>query len=378
MKKKLLLFVIAAAIVVSVLAPAACALGDARHVRLSYLDSGLQRRITGAAANRDTLLYSCDLNDLTHPDGIFWLEDFRYENTPEGRKNGFLLVQTAGPRTFQTFYSTADHSIWTRASKLVWADGTFVSVWPDPWQQIENEALRHRQRTQRGKYVAFGASVCWGSVWSPTVGAPLHQVREEWRIPTRTAVAIGKADNFENQGVGGIGYFTRKNGRNIVEMIRDYDFSDVSLVTIMAGANDIVSVDLGTSADPETAWTMCGAIRRCIHLIRASNPDTQIVIIQLTPANVDGSKQDIWSTVPRGCKWSLNQFDEQVSRLCAEEDVGYVNWRGCSVCENWTYVGYSGSNGPNYTHPTDDEAYLALGDFIGARIAEVLRLRGWR
>lgn len=378
MKKKLLLWIIAAATAAAAFTPAACAFGQARNLRMSYLDSGLERRITGAVSNRDALLCDCDLNDLTHPDGIYRLDGYRYENTPAGMKNGWLLVQTGGPCTFQTFYSSDDHSIWTRVSKLVWADGTFVSIWPDPWQQIENEALRHRQRTQQGKYVAFGASVCWGSVWSPTAGTPLHRVREDWQIPTRTAIAIGKGDNFENQGVGGIGYFTRKNGRNIVEMIQAYDFTDVSLVTIMAGANDHFSVDLGTHTDSESAWTMCGAIRKCIHLVKASNPDTQIVIIQLTPAGVDGNKQDIWSTVSSGSRWSLNQFDEQVSQLCADEGVGYVNWYGCEVCENWKYVGYSGTTGPNYTHPTDDAAYLALGDFIGARIAEVLRLRGWR
>ncbi len=375
--KKLLIFIIAAAIAVCVIAPAAGAVGAARVVRTSYLDSGLERRVTGAVSNRDTLLCSCDLNDLTHPDGIYRLAGYRYGNSPEGMKNGVLLVQTAGPRTFQTFYSTDDHSIWTRASRLVWADGTFVSVWPDVWQQIENEALRHRQRTQQGKYVAFGDSLCWGSVWSPTVGSTLHRVREDWQIPTRTAIAIGKADNFENHGVGNIGYFTKVKGENIVDMIRSCDFTDVSLVTIQAGANDKATIDLGSYTDSEAAWTMCGAIRKCIHLIRASNPDTEIVIIQLLPGSVDGSKQDVWATVPEGRKWSMNQFDEQVSRLCAEEDVGYVNWYGCEVCENWTYIGYNGTTGPNYTHPTDDEAYYELGEFIAAKIAEVLRLRGW-
>ena len=218
------------------------------------------------------------------------------------------------------------------------------------------------------KYVAFGASLDWGSVWSPTPDKNLHRVKEEWRIPTRIAIATGMENNFANEGVGGMGFFVEVNGKTVLSKVQNYDFSDVALVTITGSKNDRYTVPLGTADDDEDARTTCGAIRKCIKTIAAKNPSTQIVIMQPLPGGVDGSVDDVWNSAPPGAKWSVMQYDREVSKLCRDEHVGYVNWVESSLCRNWKYVGYNGSNTPNYTHPTDDEAYLLLGEFIAGKI----------
>lgn len=222
-----------------------------------------------------------------------------------------------------------------------------------------------------GKYVAFGDSLTYGAVWSPTSGTSLHRVKTEWQIPTRIALATGMIENFVNEAIGGIGYLKLESGENLVSLIGDYSFDGVELVTIMAGANDKSGFNLGTSADSASENTICGAIRNIIQTIAEKNPKTQIIIIQPTPSGVDGSTQDVWSTIPSGWKWSMNQFDEQVSQLCHDEHVGYLNWWDSTYCRNWTCKGYNGSVGPNYTHPTVDDDYYLLGNFIAGKVASL-------
>ena len=222
--------------------------------------------------------------------------------------------------------------------------------------------LHYRQ----GKYVAFGDSIVWGSVWSPIAGTNYHRVREEWRIPTRIAIANGFAENFSNEGIGGIGYLKKQDGQNLIEQIAEYDFTGVDLVTIQAGGNDKVSYELGTSADAFGAETICGAIRNIIEIITEANPKTQIIIIQPTPSLIDGTVGDIWFDGPR---WSLDQFNIEVSKLCNEEHIGYVNWMESVYVRNWANVGYHGEIGPNYSHPTVDYDYCLLGDFIAGKIS---------
>lgn len=218
------------------------------------------------------------------------------------------------------------------------------------------------------KYVAFGDSLTWGSVWNPTSGGNLHQVKELWRIPTRIAIAAGTEYNFANEGVGNIGFFAAVNGSTIISKVQNYNFANVGLVTIMGGTNDRYTIPLGTADDSGETRTICGAIRKCIKTISARNPSTQIVIMQPLPGGVDGSVDDVWNSTPIGAKWSVVQYDKEVSKLCHDEHVGYVNWVESSLCRNWKYVGYNGSDTPNYNHPTDDEAYLLLGEFIAGKI----------
>ena len=244
------------------------------------------------------------------------------------------------------------------------------TTWGD-WITLNPNANKYRTT---GKYVAFGDSLTWGAVWSSTSGTAYHRVNEEWRIPTRIALAIGMINNFSNEAIGGIGYFKEEGGETLISQVADYTFTGVELVTVMAGANDHYSTDLGTANDADTAQTICGAIKNIIHTIATKNPKTQIIIICPLPCGVDGKQYDVWTSKQGDgylFKWSIAEFDEQVSKLCKNEHVGYLNWNDSTYCRNWKNAGYNLATGPNYTHPTADEDYYLLGNFMAGKVSSL-------
>lgn len=291
---------------------------------------------------------------------------------------GVAESETSGSTNFITSGWVSGNGSWTTV-----ADGymTFnvkktsngtISVSDYNSTAIIDESLQNATAYKKGKYVAFGDSISWGSVWSPTEGTAYHRVKESWRIPARIALATGYYTNYVNESIGGIGYLRALDGENLVEMIAEYDFTGVDFVTIQAGANDKLYFDLGTSDDADSE-TVCGAIRNIIQTIFTSNPKTQIVIIQPTPTAVNGAIGDVWHD---GAKWSLVEFDREVSKLCKKEHIGYVNWWESAYIRNWQNVGYNESTGPNYTHPTVDYDYCIMGDFIAGKIAALGKQEG--
>ena len=309
------------------------------------------------------ILSSCDLNNLSG--NIFGIltDDQTYTHVPIVA--GLIFNFDFSARlSIQICYEFTTAALFYRAKTTTWKD----------WQSLTPEMLYRAS----GKYVAFGDSLMWGSVWNPTnTGTNGHQVKDEWRIPTRIALATGMIRNYSNQAIGGIGYLKEQDGQNLIGQITTYasnpTFSDVELVTIMAGANDKFPHPLGTYSDSAATETVCGAIRNIIQTITTNNPKTQIVIIQPLPSGVDGNTQNVWSTIPDGAKWSMNQFDEQVSQLCHNEHIGYVNWWESVYCRNWKNAGYAMSGTVNYTHPTSDYDYCILGDFIAGKISALFK-----
>ena len=220
------------------------------------------------------------------------------------------------------------------------------------------------------KYVAFGDSLTWGAVWDMDQTTSLYQAAKKYQIPTRIAHAIGMENNFVNKAVGGFGYYA--GSQSMTDKIKEYDFTDVELVTIMAGVNDKANAShpLGSADNPGTG-TICGAIKEIIDWFNSNYPKVQLIFIQPTPS---GHLVDNWGGTLAG-GWSLNTFDTEVKQLCHDNHVGYVNWWECTFCKNRNdFSGgysYNGTTlvGPNYSHPTNELDYARLGDFIAGKVS---------
>lgn len=309
----------------------------------------------------ELLLPSGDLNDMAGNQCGLLISTNTYTHAPFALGTIFNL-DFSDTLSVQFGYQFGTGALFYRRKSTTWGD----------WVRLTPPNMDAYRTT--GKYVAFGDSLAWGAVWSPTSGVAYHQVKAEWRIPTRIALATGMQNNFVNAAIGGIGYFNEQDGQTLISQISGYDFSDVELVTVMAGANDHFWTDLGTASDAESATTICGAIKNIIHTISAKNPKTQIIIIQPPPCGIDGTQYDVWSSKQGDgyvFRWSLAEFDEQVSQLCHNEHVGYLNWWDSTMCRNWQYAGYNGSTGPNFTHPTADYDYCLLGNFIAGKVSSL-------
>ena len=248
------------------------------------------------------------------------------------------------------------------------------------WKQIDGNS-----RDLIGKYIAFGDSLTKGAVWYPTYEEAVEHspiiASYEYQIPTRIAKALGIENDFINEGRSGIGYVTVPSSGNqtLVDLIKSYTFTNVELVTIQAGPNDI-SKPLGTSAAIAEDGTICGAIKEIINYMRESYPTVQLIFIQSTPCLPP--PYDTWSGKGSGINsWSLDDFDKEVSKLCYENHVGYVNWYGCTYVNTWIqrnegYAAFQDGNGnwqtplgPVYSHPNVESDYALIGDYIAGKIA---------
>lgn len=229
------------------------------------------------------------------------------------------------------------------------------------------------------KYVAFGDSLIWGAVWDMDQTTPYYRASAKYQIPTRIANSVGMIDDYENLGIGGAGYYAAPSGNvSVTNAILAYDFTNVELVTIMSGVNDKADSNhpLG-SADNPTEGTICGAVKQIIDFFANNYPRVQIVFIQPTPS---GHLSDPWAG-RLAAGWSLNDFDEEVGKLCHNEHVGYVNWWESVFCKQWDDFsgGYSMNttsgvlSGPNYSHPTTEKDYAMIGDFIAGKVATLFR-----
>ena len=323
----------------------------------SFSGRDWERLIDGSEIRDSKILSGGDLDDLSGNECVLLTNSRTYTHNPFGAGMVFNLI-FSDTLAVQFGFEFTNGTIYYRRKSTTWGD----------WKKIAETLDAYKTDH---KYVAFGDSLVYGAVWSATEGTALHQVKSEWRIPTRIALATGFINQYVNEAIGGIGYLKEVSGQNLIDQIGDYTFTDVDLVTIMAGANDKAGYDLGTKDDTAETETICGAIRNIIQTIVGKNPKAQIIIIQPPPSGVNGNTDDVWSTIPTGWEWSMNQFDEQVSQLCHDEHVGYLNWWDSTYCRNWKNVGYNGSTGPNYTHPTADYDYCVMGDFIAGKVASL-------
>ena len=321
------------------------------------------------------LLPAGDLNEAKTPGYYLISTGIEYTNIPEDQltSGGLLEVfKTTNNFIFQRLVFNVTKNEYIRRS----TSGSFSGV---------NWTLLNGGRKLQKKYVAFGDSLTVGQVWNSSPGGTTHQTANEYRIPTRIARALGAVNNYDNQALGGAGYVYKGNQGaepNIVEIIKDYDFSDTEIVTIMGGANDKLKswISLGSTASTAGDGTICGAIKEIIAWFK-DNPTTdndykkalqkiQLIFIQPLPSGRP-PEDNPWTTPGYSGGWSMNDFDKVVSEICRAEHVGYVNWTNCTYCDTWAErnVGYSPTSGPNYTHPIVDEDYALLGDFIAGKVA---------
>lgn len=294
---------------------------------------------------------------------------YSYENIPTDETSGFLWCQTTSGWTQQIYSAFSSANLYKRRGKVdvSWSD----------WKKINSDAIKN---VTTGKYVAFGDSLTWGAVWGSVPGVHYTQADEKYRIPTRIAVACGLENDFDNQGSSGAGYVkTGSAGDTITGNVLDYDFSGVSLVTVMGGANDKSTIDLGTSESSANDGTICGAIKAIIDHVKTNAPKATLVIIQPTPSGATsvGVDNDIWDGKERKAGWSLNDFDREVSSICHDNHVGYVNWWESIYCDNWKQHsgGYNMDTGPNYSHPKIAHDYSLLGNFIGGKVSAFFKGR---
>lgn len=322
-----------------------------------------------------TLPNNTDFNDLDTRSMYITSSDYIYTNLPTDNFVGTVITLPLSAKVTQQYaieLESGDSYYRIKSGK--------TPTWKE-WQRLSPDEPKY---VTSGKYVAFGDSVTWGAIWELKDGQdnakPLYQAGFEYQIPTRIAIACGMENDVVNEGVGGIGYFNRSSeGASVTEKILSYDFTDVELVTVMAGVNDKPITPLGTASDSASSETICGAIKRIIDYFAEYWPAVQLIFIQPTPS---GHLSDAWGG--RGSlQWSLNEFDEQVSALCHNEHVGYVNWWESNICKQWDLFsgGYSynattgNTTGPNYSHMTNESDCAKIGDFIAGKVSALFHGR---
>lgn len=208
----------------------------------------------------------------------------------------------------------------------------------------------------------------YGAKWIPTETDPYYEIvrtSNENRMPTRIANAIGANSNFVNVAVGGA-YYVGTGSNTILSQLQSIDLTDARLITISGGRNDSNN-PLGDKTSVAGDGTICGAIKEIINYIYTQNKKTQIVVVQVTPNTTDNST--VFTKTYSG-GWSLSSYAEKVGEMCAELNIGFVTWNGCTYFNHW--VDYTGA-GNNYAHPNNDEAYLQMGNFIAGKIAALYR-----
>lgn len=294
---------------------------------------------------------------------------YNYENFPTDETSGFLWCQTTSGWTQQIYSAFSSANVYKRRGK---PGGSWSA-----WLKINPESVKY---ATTGKYVAFGDSLTWGAVWGSEQGVHYTQAEEQYRIPTRIAVACGLENNFDNQGSSGAGYVKIGSyGDTITGNVIDYDYTGVSLITVMGGVNDKSTISLGTSDSVANDGTVCGAIKTIIEHIKTNAPKAMLIIIQPTPSGSTsiGINNNIWDGKERSAGWSLNDFDREVSKLCHDSHVGYVNWWESIYCDNWRMHsgGYNMETGPNYSHPRIAHDYSLLGNFIGGKVSALFKGR---
>lgn len=300
--------------------------------------------------------YSGDVDDIRN-NSIYYVPSST-PGLPSG-VSGAFIIQTNEAVT-GAYIQTAIG--WAGASKGVRFVRTYVAgAWTD-WVTSDTVYQSHPY------YIATGDSLMYGAKWLPIETAPYYEIVRtsyENRIPTRIASAVGANINFVNAAVGGA-YYVGSGDNKILSQLQNIDLTDAKLITISGGRNDSNN-PLGDKTSIAGDGTICGAIKEIIDYIYTQNKKAQIIVVQVTPNTTDNST--IFTKTYAG-GWSLNSYAEKVGEMCAELNIGFVTWNGCTYLNHW--VDYTGA-GNNYAHPNNDEAYVQMGNFIGGKIAALYR-----
>ena len=244
---------------------------------------------------------------------------------------------------------------------IKWRDGVICwrssidtgSTWND-WRTVAGKDAGSGGLANK-KYIAFGDSITWSSVWSD---GTIRQADYDDRIPTRVGAAVGVSDVI-NKGISNIGYVKQVDNKTILNYIQETDLTDASLITLACGRND----------SNYTLETIMTALEACITYIKSVNKTAQIVIVQPTPHNqIDG---EIAFTEQTAGGWSLDSFELAAKQIADSTGCAYVGWRECSYV--WSWASFTGDQN-NYAHPNASWLYGQLGAYLGGQVSKFFKM----
>ena len=329
------------------------------HMRRHALSGWSEWRIVNG--NNGMLEYNSDLNDLKN-DGYWYLNgnvSANYGNMPTSLTNRAAILEIIryGLIIMQRLYGY--NGAWFARRSY---DGG--STWSE-WILVSNTSGSSQENPP--KFLAFGDSLMMGSVWQQgESSAIIHFADFANQMSTKIANACGMSRNFDNLAVSNIGYLTNAAhpDETIGTVIHETSMTNVGLVVVSGGRNDGAK-SLGTAEDVSGSNTIMGAIKAIFEDIQARNAKVQIVLVQPTPHNqTDG---EIAFTELNTGGWSLDSFEVEAKKLCADYGVGYVGWRDCTYM--WHWASYTGANG-NYAHPNNEESYAQMGAYLGGKVSQ--------
>ena len=244
---------------------------------------------------------------------------------------------------------------------IKWSDGIICwrssldlgSTWRD-WRTIAGQYAGGGGLSGK-KYIAFGDSITWSSVWS---GGTISQASYDDRIPTRIGSACG-ISNILNMGISNIGYLFEVDNKTILDYIQQTDLTDAALITLACGRND----------GGYSLTQIMSALQNCITYIKSQNKTCQIVILQPTPHNHTDGEIAFTETTSGG--WSLDSFEAAAKTLAASTGCGYAGWRECSYV--WSWASFTGDQG-NYAHPNASWLYGQLGAYMGGKVSGFFKM----
>jgi len=321
------------------------------HIYSASSNAELQTQVNQISSSqipyRGVIYASGNIDDIANT-GVYMISNNATAPTPYGT----LLHLVASDATkIQIMYGMTELVIYYRR----WLNGVWSS-WISSTERYKPNP-HYRNKT----YIAFGDSLTYGALWNTDTSGETVQTRASWgsRIPDRIANVVN-CTNYSNLGVGGMGYLG--SNTTFLDYIQNADISNANLITIMGGRND-GGYPLGTDESEAGDATICGQIAAIIEYVRSVNSTCQIVVIQTTP--YAEPNENPFTKVYTG-NWSLDTFDEQVSKLCKKYCVGYCSWYGCSLFATW---GEQSGGGGNYAHMREDAQYEQMGDFIAGQVS---------
>lgn len=309
-----------------------------------------------SAGNNGMLPYSTDLNDLIY-DGYWFLNGVTEANyghmpdaIPSGRA-GWLTIKHYNNLICQWLDDLNGVTCFRRSlnAGIAWGDWILASV------KDSSEGVA-------GKYIAFGDSLMWGSVWKEVDGeVTIQRADLANQMPTRIARACGLMDNFVNAAVGNMAYVAYTGyplEQTMGQKIAATDLTGVTLVTLGGGRNDTTNFLSDIRA----------AIEDIIEDIQTRAPKAQIVLTAPTPHSQ--SNGSIAFTEEGAGEWSLDDFDAMGAQLAAAWGIGYVGWRECTYMWHWS--SFTGAGG-NYAHPDNQESYAVMGAYLGGKVSQYFK-----
>ena len=222
------------------------------------------------------------------------------------------------------------------------------------------------------RWCAMGDSITdgWYSYYDETTGENTAKLAQEkgWAFK----LAERKNWDVDNKAVGGSGYkFDAGANKSGWQVAQATDFTKYDLVTLAYGVNDWnTQQPLGAMSDDfdfnATPTTICGAMRKTIETIIASNPLCKIVVI--TPLNcwwhsdISGEETN-WAL---GCEWNgitLEEVFNLEKEVCEYYGIEMIDMTHSSVVNRKNIQTCLLDN----VHPTAD-THTVIARELGAKI----------